>query len=278
MADIQSALRECAAKLLKDGTVDLVIGWENTRDPAKTRVAFIRRPEDAERLVWDARCVGSPAKYLLDERYPEKKRALCLRGCDARAVQRLLSDHQLERESVYLIGIHCPGVDMPACESCTHSSPLLYDTLLGEAPPPRAAEDRFTAVEALERMDDAARYAFWTAKYDACIRCYACRNVCPACSCKECYVDQYRVGWQGKQFNRAQSQSYGLTRAFHVGDRCIECGQCERVCPMHLPLMLQTRKILKDINDLFGDYECGLDDERPNILGAYDLNDADDFR
>ena len=46
---------------------------------------------------------------------------------------------------------------------------------------------------------------------------------------------------------------------------------------MGLPIMSQTRKILKDINDLWGSYECGLPTSRPHILGEFDLSDRDDF-
>ncbi|MDO4573049.1 MAG: 4Fe-4S dicluster domain-containing protein [Clostridia bacterium] len=277
MPELEKRMREIARRLLEEGVVRCVIGWENTRDPEKTRPAFITKPEEAERLVFDARCVNGTAKYLLDERYAEGRIAVCVRGCDARAVQRLITDGQFPRERAYLIGLPCDGVQMDVCHSCAHRNPPIFDELAGE-PVPERADGRFEAVEALEKLDDAARNAFWTAKFDACIRCYACRNACPACNCRECYADQYRTGWQGKQFNLAENRNYGLTRAFHVGDRCIECGQCELVCPMRLPLMLQTRKILKDINALFGAYECGLPDDRPNILGSFDLDDADDFR
>ena len=62
-----------------------------------------------------------------------------------------------------------------------------------------------------------------------------------------------------------------------MGDRCIECGECERVCPMDLPIMRQTRKMLKDINDLFGDYECGMPNDSKPVLGEYKLEDPDEF-
>ena len=78
--------------------------------------------------------------------------------------------------------------------------------------------------------------------------------------------------------NTVENSLYGLTRAYHVGDRCIECGECERVCPMDIPIMLQTGKMLKQCNTLFGDYECGLSAEETPALGTYDLNDADSFR
>ena len=46
---------------------------------------------------------------------------------------------------------------------------------------------------------------------------------------------------------------------------------------MNLPIMRQTKKMLKDINDLFGDYECGLPDDAMPILGGYKLEDPDEF-
>lgn len=41
--------------------------------------------------------------------------------------------------------------------------------------------------------------------------------------------------------------------------------------------MRQTRKMLKDINDLFGDYECGMPNDSKPVLGEYKLEDPDEF-
>ena len=133
------------------------------------------------------------------------------------------------------------------------------------------------AIREMEALPLSARQAFWENEFSKCIRCYACRNVCPACNCRECYADQYRTGWQGKQLNTVENRVYGLTRAYHVGDRCIECGECERVCPMDLPIMLQTGKMLKVCDELYGPYECGLSAEEVPALGTYALGDADSF-
>jgi formate dehydrogenase subunit beta len=277
MSDMQTALRDTVRRLLKDGTVGYVIGWEATRFEDRTKPAFISKPEDADKLVWNKYCINSLAKYALDDRYPDKKIGICVRGCDSRAVNRMIADKQLERENLYLIGLPCDGKMNDVCKTCGHKNPVIYDELIGEPVPESPSADRFAEIEEMEKMTPEERYAFWAAQFDKCIRCYACRNVCPACNCRECYVDQHRVGWQGKQNNRAQNQVYGLTRVYHVGDRCIECGECERVCPMNIPIMRQTKKILKDINELFGQYECGLPNDRTPILGEYDLNDPDDF-
>lgn len=277
MSDITAKLQETAKKLLEDGTVGYIIGWGATRFDDRTTPVFITNPEDAKNLVWNKYCINGLAKYALDDKFPDKKIGICVRGCDSRAVNRMIKDNQLKREDVYLIGIPCDGKENKICESCEYKNPVIYDVLIGEPVDEAKAPDRFKEIEEFEKLSPDERYNFWAKQYDKCIHCYACRNVCPACNCRECYADQERVGWQGKQNNRAENQVYGLTRAYHVGDRCIECGECERVCPMGLPIMRQTRKMLKDINDLFGDYACGLAEDRTPILGEYDLNDADEF-
>ena len=65
MSDIQSALRETARKLLEEGTVNCVIGWGATRFPDKTIPLFVKKPEDADQLVWNEHCVSGLAKYML---------------------------------------------------------------------------------------------------------------------------------------------------------------------------------------------------------------------
>lgn len=277
MADVQNALRARARELLESGEVLYIIGWESTRTENKTRPAFIRKAEDADRLVWNRYCVNSTAKYLLDDRWPKGKIGICARGCDTRAINRLLADGQVSRENLYIIGLPCDGKENPICERCTHKNPLVYDELIGEPVPENTDVDRFERIRQIEAMPIDQRRKMWEDEFTKCIRCYACRNVCPACNCRECYADQYRTGWQGKQMNADKNRVYGLTRAYHVGDRCIECGECERVCPMGIPIMLQTGKLLKECDTLFGGYECGLSADEVPALGTYDLKDADSF-
>ena len=276
-SQMQELIREEAKKALKSGDVSTVIGWTATRFDDRTRPFFAETEEECDQLVWNSFCINGTAKYALDDRYPDKKIGIIARGCDSRALNRMLKDKQLKRENLYIIGVVCDGKDNPVCETCRHKNPLTYDVLVGEPVQEMMDADRFREVTEFEKLSPDERYAYWAKQYDRCIHCYACRNACPACNCVECYADQYRVGWQGKASDREQNQVYGLTRAFHVGDRCIECGECERVCPMDLPIMRQTRKMLKDINELFGEYECGLPDDETPVLGSFKTEDPDEF-
>lgn len=280
---MNEAVQQRAAQLLESGEVATVVGWGAGRFENQRRPLVVKRAQDAKDLVFDRYCAHMVAKRVL-EHAPEGRVALFARGCESRAVNRFIADHQLKREQVHIVGIPCPGMvdwtngaPLKKCEECQHRNPVVFDELLGDAVE-EPAPYRFAEVDEIEAMDRADRRAFYDALYTSCIRCYACRNACPCCTCKECFVEQERVGWQGKQFNTNEARYYGMIRAYHTGDRCIECGECERACPMGLPLMRLMHKQVRDIDRLFGPYEGGgLTDSGPDPLRTYKTDDIEEF-
>ncbi|MFZ5942875.1 MAG: 4Fe-4S dicluster domain-containing protein [Bacillota bacterium] len=298
MNEITKKMQDIAREILEKGEAEVVIGWEKGTFWYLSPPAFIDKPEDAARLVWDDYCHNNLSKYLTEYTTHEGKAAVFVKGCDARAFNRLLQDKQIERDKVILIGIPCHGLkdqdkakelgaggDIPAaqkCVECKYPNPVVYDYFIGDAQAlkevaaTKEAVD-YSDVKALEEMTPDEKYEFWTKQYERCLRCYACRNVCPACSCRECIFDQTRVGWIGKANNSSENQFFALTRAMHVAGRCIECGECERACPMDIPIMLLNKKLIKDINDLFGEYDAGIDPQGKLPLGHFDKDDPEEF-
>ena len=281
---VQDTIRARAAELLKGGEVATFIGWEAGRFVNQTTPLVITDAADAEKLVFNEYCVNTLAKYARDVK-ERGKVALVVRGCDSRGIVRLIADKVIEREDVYLIGVGCPGMRdrrlgelLKKCAECRHNNPVICDEMAGEAIERPLPEGRFAEVEEVEAMTQPERSRYFESVYAKCIRCYACRDACPCCTCRECFVDARREGWVGKQNNVAENRFYGLTRVMHIGDRCIECGECERACPMDLPLMRLNRKVIQDMNELFGEFESSMSlDDLHEPLITYDLNDREEF-
>ena len=280
----QDTIRSRAKELLESGQIATFIGWEAGRFENQTTPLIMTDASDADKLVWSEYCANTLGKYTRDV-VARGKVGLVVRGCDSRSIVRMIEDKVIKREDVYLIGVGCPGMKdrktgeaLKKCAECRHRNPVIFDEMAGDEAEHDLPEGRFSEVRTIEAMSQLDRLRYFESVYAKCIRCYACRDVCPCCTCRECFVDQRREGWVGKQNNVAENRFYGLTRVMHIGDRCIECGECERACPMDLPLMQLNRKVIKDMNELFGDFESALAlDEAPSVLTTYDLADREEF-
>ena len=161
------------------------------------------------------------------------------------------------------------------CHVCKGKEHKIYDELLGDSAD-TADADRFAQVAAIEAMSPEEKFAFFQAELSKCIRCNACRNVCPACSCRKCVFDSTKYDSAQKANTTSfEEKMFHIIRAFHVAGRCTDCGECSRVCPQGIPLHLFNRKFIKDINELYGDYQAGADTDSRGPLTNFRTDDAE---
>ena len=270
-------IRAKARELLESGQVNCFIGYEEgTR--GRVRPAFAYEPGDTDRLIWDERCTYNLTTYLHQFRHPLRRGeepprvGILVKPCDSRTLNVLIHEEQIDRERIYVVGVTCKGVQVNGqteerCQRCAERVPLVYDVVMGRVPKVVGRED-YSDVARLEGMSPQERLAFWTQEFDRCIRCYACRQACPACYCFECVAEQLDPQWMSIGIDLSQKRFFHVMRAYHLAGRCSGCSACEEACPMGIPLSLLNRKIAKEVEDLFG-YRPGQDAATPPPLATF---------
>jgi Na+-translocating ferredoxin:NAD+ oxidoreductase RnfC subunit len=62
----------------------------------------------------------------------------------------------------------------------------------------------------------------------------------------------------------------------HLAGRCAGCAECERVCPMDIPLNLLNRKMAQELKEQYH-FEAGLTQVEKGPLTSYDEKDDQSF-
>ena len=185
------------------------------------------------KFVYNDFCGSNLSKYLVKESRKEGKVLVFLKPCDTYSFNQLIKEHRIARENIYVIGVPCEGKTdgetlkalglkgilgmkdegdnftvetlygektlskreaLPErCRSCKSHKHMVYDELLGEEGEVLDTH-RFDMVEKARKHDADERFAFWQGELSRCIRCNACRNVCPACTCEKCVFDNDNSG------------------------------------------------------------------------------------
>ena len=295
---MQEAMKKRAKELLASGEVTRVIGWKKNEFDYDITPAVFESAEELDRdFRYDDFCGPNLSKFTFKNQKNDTKTLVFLKPCDTYSMTQLITEHRVNRDALYLIGIPCfgkidvekiradgtdgilsitsEGADVTVktlygekkyvksdvmaerCLACKSKYHTIYDELMGEEGEVMET-GRFDEVEKLEAMTPDERFDFWRGELSRCIRCNACRNACPACTCESCVFDNPATGISQKAAaDSFEENMFHIIRAFHVAGRCTDCGECSRVCPQHIPLHLLNRKFIRDIDSLYGEYQAG---------------------
>jgi formate dehydrogenase subunit beta len=108
----------------------------------------------------------------------------------------------------------------------------------------------------LEKMSVDERFTYWFSQFSQCIKCYGCRDACPICYCKDCMLEPERGFVAPGEI--PPDVMFPMVRIAHVMDSCVNCGQCQDVCAMEIPISRLIFFLNTKIGDIF-QYEPGMD-------------------
>ena len=312
MQELTSDLIKIAKEKLASGAVQQVIGWRRGLFDEDVTPSTFKDAADLEKnFVFNKYCKANLSKYLVkitraietaktttrtnnamakqrdpnavEAPIPNEKVLAFLKPGDTHSFCQLLKENRITRDDVYIVAVPC-SCEMDesvkegeGCDHCRNKKHVVYDEVVGKARE-EAIEDpsRFEGVEKIAAMSADERHEFWKNEFSRCIRCNACRDVCPACTCEKCVFDNNALYTSQKVAQVPFEESlYHIVRAWHVAGRCTDCGECSRVCPEHIPLHLLNRKFVKDIDEIYGPYVAGSDMETKPPMLTWTAGDAE---
>jgi formate dehydrogenase (coenzyme F420) beta subunit len=279
--------------------LDMVIGWEQGFDALHATPLFMRHPEDVERLEVGPLAVHNTATYLpglknkqvglvvkgcdsravvqlLQEGLIKRENIVvfgfpCRGVVDLTKIRRSLGDiGRVKQVDVTDSGLRLhhdglehnialPGVLADKCLRCRFPNALVHDYFAGKPSEPHVSEDNYNDVLAFESQPLEARFEHWKQEMSRCIRCYACRNACPMCVCRDhCVAQSREPHWVTQDDDVREKWMFQVIHAMHLAGRCVECGECQRACPVDIPILALKRKLNKEMKELFH-YEAGVD-------------------
>lgn len=314
MLEYTEKIKETARKLFNDDKIDVFIGYKKGTVPMMNQPIIIRSADQADLLYWDSNCALNLCNYLtkrtdrigicangcnsrnivthiIENQISRDQLYIvgipCKGMIDHRAVKRAVNQREIleikEQENTFTV----KGRDFEEtfnikdylrsnCLVCTNRNPVIFDEMIAPPVEELSGVDAYKDVKEIEKMTSEKKWEFFTQVINKCIRCYACRNACPLCYCPTCFVDESKPQWVGKSNDPVDTMTFHILRAFHCAGRCTDCGACERVCPVDIPIRQFTKKLNKDAKDFFS-WDAGLSlDQRP-LLDFYRPDDYNDF-
>lgn len=206
---------------------------------------------------------------ILTKIYPwirDGKIAIITRRCDEKAINELVKRDIFDRNRIIPIGLAC---DEEQVRQCRCDDPIPSNVDIGEAQKGIASDD---LVEQLLKVSPEDRFKFWIDQFKKCNKCYACSGNCPVCVCDYCVLEECNFV---PERGIPPGLAFHMIRSFHLADKCIECGECERACPANIPLLTLRKMTRRDMIELF-DYLPGHPEKISPLLTTLDDQSLED--
>jgi formate dehydrogenase subunit beta len=263
--DRLASLREAVKALLDGGRVAGVLAL---RASGHGTAPHLYRPGDdlGDLALWPKYYLPKVIDKLLQALPPtategdqgQGRLGMVTRGCEERGLIELAKHNQVDLSRLELIGLACTAEERDACR-CGWPYPSRID--VGEMV--EGIADGLVAKQ--EALSPEERTAFWQQQYARCIKCYACRTVCPQCFCEVCILEDPL--WVETGVLAPPFPSYHLIRAYHTVAKCVGCMECEAACPADIPLPVLYAQLRRDVEEQSG-YVAGrsVKDQPPLVV------------
>ncbi len=238
---------------LESGKVRAVLGYREGRIAGSLSPAWARSPSEAARLRYADGATPSLVGYLVRQlkQDPLASYGIIAGPQERAAIAMLQAENQIDPTHVVVY---------------EQTGDLRAD---GD----KEAWDLYPVPSMASPLQD--RWDFWSGEFARCLRCNACRQGCPLCTCTRCIADKSRPRWIDASPRPEGNWVWNITRAFHHAGHCVECGGCTAACPAGIPLGALTHHLDRAAVRHFGQPADGEAHRSP--LVAYRLEDEASF-
>jgi ferredoxin len=257
-------------ELLTSGEINIFIGYKIGFDEKPVPV-FVQKTEQLNQLIYNANCRQNFVVYLhKPEIKAHKKIGLQVSISGLKTILQLISESQLkslefkallvDESKQILVFSDVEQIENYVKLHANHTTP----------------ED-LQKIEEIEKLSMDDKWNHWMTEFSTCIKCYACRAACPLCYCSQCIVECNQPQWLPVTPSDHGNFEWHVIRSMHLAGRCVNCGECTRVCPVAIPVHLLTTKINLDMVANFGECNAGMSAKSDFAMNTFKVDDKENF-
>lgn len=262
-------LQNKVAELFEKGTINLLIGYKQTFGN-QVVPCFVESVSGIDELIYNSDCKNNLSVYLHKPEVKQaKKVGIVANMATLRSILQLISENQLWDIEKTILTVNDKG-EVITLEKTEDLESYVQTNFQGFK-----ADDQ-EVIDKLNAMTREERWRFWTDQFSACIKCYACRAVCPMCYCSQCTVECNQPQWIKLSAETSGNLEWHTMRAMHLAGRCVNCGECGRICPAGIPIHLLTMQMNQEIEREFGT-KTGFSAKGSYALNTFKSGDKENF-